>query len=232
MRIKTVEKIFFYFLILLFTEIAAEEYALINFGVIFGGAPSIEKTFNREMRIRLSSVEGLMATDYDLSSKIKRDADFENDPVLSPKLINSIRSYSADRSIVAWVKIDVLSIVPKRKAVVTAVAAGKLRVKLFLYSLYFGEYLYSSTIETTAEIKKGALFFRPAEKIIHITAQENRELSKEMVAKSIDEIEELVTAIVRSELLKSGTVMPSTVKKERAPSVSDMFNIPSAEFEE
>ena len=220
-----------YLLVFTMSSVSAEEYSLINFGVVSGGAPSIEKSFNRELQIRLTSIDGLMPTNYDLSQKLKKEADFDNNPVLSKKLVSSLRNNNEDRSIVVWIKIEKSRVVAKRRAVVTAIASGEFKIKLYVYSLYFGEYLYSSVITTNARINKGPLLFRPAEKIIHITASEQIELQNKMAAEAIDKVEVLLTAIVRSELLKSGSIAPPEVKKERAPSVSDMFNIPTAEFE-
>lgn len=212
--------------------IVAEDIQLINFGNLPGREPSIEKKFNQELGLRLATVQGMQTMDEDKSDNLKRRSDFVNRPTLTRKLIESLREAADEKSLLVWSEISHLSVTPKRKWIFGAEAFGEMTVKLYLYSLYFGEYIYSGELKSEASKAKSPVFFRNVEKITHIKPQERIELSEKMSNDILSQIEDLVISIARSELTKSGVLLPQEVKKERAPSVSDMFNIPSVEAPE
>lgn len=220
------------FLIFGVLNVVSEEIQIINFGNLAGRQPAIEKEFNHELEIRLSTVEGMYLMDRDKADLIKKRADFVNSPTLSKKLINSLRESADEKSLIVWCEIMDLSIKPKRKWGLGAEALGKMKVKLYMYSLYFGEYIYTGDIESQASKAKAPVFFRNVNKITHITSEERKELSDKMVVEILSKIENIVLSVSRSELIKTGVLLPEEVKKEKAPSVSDMFNIPSVEAPE
>ncbi len=219
-------------LIVLFINVGAEEIQLINFGNLKGRQPAVEKEFDHELGIRLSTIEGMNLMDKDKSDLLKKRSDFVNMPTLSQKLINSLRESAEEKSLLVWCEIKDLSIKPKRKWVLGAEAVGQMKVKLYMYSLYFGEYIFTGEISSQASKAKAPVFFRNVEKITHITSEERQVLSRKMASDILIKIEDLVISVTRSELIKTGILLPEEIKKEKAPSVSDMFNIPSVEAPE
>lgn len=211
---------------------AAEEIQLINFGTLLGRQPAIEKKFNYEMGIRLSTVEGMHLLDRDKTDLIKKRSDFENMPNLSKKLINSLRESSEEKALLVWCEIEDMQITPKRKWLLGAEAVGEMRIKLYMYSLYFGAYIFSGELKTQATKPKEPVFFRNVNKVTHITSQDRQELMDKMSFNILENIETLVISVSRSELIKTGVLLPEEIKREKAPSVSDMFNIPSVEAPE
>lgn len=223
----------FIFIVLIFVgNSIAEEIQLINFGTLFGRQPAIEKKFNYEMGIRLSTVEGMHLLDRDKTGLIKKRADFENMPNLSSKLISSLRESAEEKALLVWCEIEDLQINPKRKWLLGAEAFGEMSVKLYMYSLYFGDYIFSGELTAQANKPKEPVFFRNVNKITHITSQDREELMGKMSSDILKKIENLVISVSRSELIKTGVLLPEEIKKEKAPSVSDMFNIPSVEAPE
>lgn len=210
----------------------SEEIQLINFGNLEGRQPAVEKAFNYEMSIRLSTVEGMYLMDRDKTDMIKKRSDFVNEPTLSAKLINSLKESADEKALLVWCEIEDLSIKPKRKWGLGAEAYGEMKVKLYMYSLYFGAYIFTGTIESQASKAKPPVFLRSVEKITHITSEERKMLSDKMISDILSKIEDIVISVNRSELIKTGIMLPKEVKKEKAPSVSDMFNIPSVEAPE
>lgn len=209
-----------------------EDIQLINFGNLSGKEPSIEKKFNHEMNLRLATVQGMDLMDRDKTDYLKKKSDFENMPSLSRKLVNSLRESAEEKALLIWSDIEELSVVPKRKWLIGAEAAGTMKVRLCLYSLYFGEYIYTGELYASVSKAMAPVFFRSAEKVTHITPQIRSELIDILSSNILSQIEDLAISVARSELIKSGVLLPEEIKREKAPSVSDMFNIPSIEAPE
>lgn len=219
-------------IIFLTTVLWGQSIRIIIMGVVPGKAPEFEKEFEKLLRQEIVVIPKVSVADYNDTEYLKRKSDFFDAPVVSRRLVNTLRSISHDRLLVVWGEIEDFTIKPVRHLLLGAKAVGSLRFTLTMYSLSLKEYSYLGEFESKTNIPKPPVFFRNVEKVTHISASDRttliNELSRIAVAKSVD----IMTGVVQNLLVSEGiseSSSPEGVKLKKAPSVSDLFDIPSVE---
>ncbi len=221
-------------LIVLFnTLLFSQDIRIIFMGVVPGKVPEFEKEFEKLLRQEMVVIPKVSLTDYNDTEYLKRKSDFFDAPVVSRSLVQSLRSISHNKLLVVWGEIEEFNIKPTRHLVFGAKAVGSLRFTLTMYSLRFKDYSYLGEFESITSIVKPPVFFQNVDKVTHISASDRTDiiktLSKQTVVKSVD----IITSVIRNLLISEG-ITPSTsseggVKAQKAPSVSDLFDIPTVE---
>lgn len=222
-------KKYFLWLMLFHTLIIAQNINVVFMGIIPGGAPEFEKRFDDLLREQITVIDGIEIADYNDTEYLKKKTDFIESPVISRSFIKSLMQISNDRTLVVWGKISNYAIKPVRRWLIGAEAVGSVTISLTMYSLSFHEYAYLGEIKCRTSITKPPVFFRSVDKVTHITASDRTVIIEKLNKQAAEKSAVIINGIVRSQLVKSGILLPEKVKAKKVPSVSDLFDIPSVE---
>jgi hypothetical protein len=203
---------------------------LVFLGVLGNDAPAIEKSFDRRVRDALSVNPDYRVWDYLESQDFRRRIGFDEFPVVSRRLVESLRSFSNDSTVLAWVTIKKFSMNPRRKWVFGSEIVGGIVLTLGVYSLRFRDFAFIGDVVCGATKGKDPVFFYPLERGTHITAIDRSEITSRLIDEAAYRSADMISAVVRSEKNKAAKGLDTmNIEKNKEPSISDMFDIPSVE---
>lgn len=198
-------------------------------GIVPGGAPEFEKSFETDLRERLAVLSDVSLTDYNDIEYLKKKTDFLKSPVISRQFIETILYIADDNMLLVWGKVNDFSCKPVRKWLLGAEIVGTLSFSLELYSLNFKNYMYLGDIESSSSIRIPPVFFQKIEKSVHIDAQDRIQLFKMLEKDASERTISIINGFIRSIITKTGVDTDEDIKERELPSISDMFDIPSVE---
>ncbi len=207
----------------------AQDIQLVYMGIIPGGAPSFEKQFDKNIREQISVISGVEVADFDVTENLKRKTDFQNSPEVTRSFIEKLMMVSTGKTLVVWGKITHFNIKPVRRLLLGVEAVGTLTLSLTMYSTDFREYAYLGDVTCEARIPKPPVWFRNVEKVTHITAADRSTLSQKLQQETAGKSADIISGVIRNQLVKSGDLRMDEVKVKKVPSVSDLFDIPTVE---
>lgn len=207
----------------------AQNITIVYMGIVPGGAPEFEERFGDRFREQIAVIPGIDLADYHDTEYLKKKTDFYDSPVLSRSFIESLMQISNDKTIVVWGMVSDFSIKPVRRWLLGAEALGSLTLVLTMYSLGFHEYAFLGDVKCEASVPKPPPFFRSVDKVTHITASDRTDIITELQKQAADKSSDIISDMVRSQLMKSGVLPGGDVEKKKVPSVSDLFDIPTVE---
>lgn len=219
-------------LIVLFHSYAESGVQEIVFlGITGDGAPAIESTFELQLRKRLSTQSSLYLADYIVSQRYARSIKFDDYPVVSRVLVESIETFATDTTLFIWGTVKKCSITTMRKNFLKTAVKGVLEINLTIYSLDTKEYSYSGVI--FADVEEPAKFtpFADQKKRSHIDAIERQEVLQKCIDKAVSKTTAMINALVQ-EMAGEKTVVPENVEESKVPSIYDVFTVPSVKAPE
>ena len=216
-------------LLLFKSVILAQNISVIYMGLVPGGAPEFEERFDVRIREQITAIGGMKLGDFNDTEYFKNKTGFDESPVISRSFIESLMLISNDKTVVVWGKITDSSIKSVRRWIIGAEAVGSLTLCLTMYSLSFGEYAYLGDVTCKASIPKPLALFRNVDKVTHITASDRATIIKELQKQAAEKSADILSDVVRSQLMKSGELVQEGVTGKKVPSVSDLFDIPTVE---
>lgn len=219
----------FLWILFLHSFILAQNISIVYMGIVPGGAPEFEERFDSRLREQIAVIPGMNLADYNDTEYLKKKTDFVDSPVLSRSFIESLMLIASDKTVVVWGKVSDFSIKPVRRWLLGAEAVGSLTLVLTIYSLGFHEYAYLGDVTCKASVPKPPPFFRSVNKVTHITASDRAAIIKELQKQAAEKFSDIVSDVIRSQLMKSGVLLGQDIKTKKVPSVSDLFDIPTVE---
>ena len=209
--------------------VLAQNINIVYMGIVPGGAPEFEERFDDRVREQVAVIPGTDLVDYNDTEYLKKKTDFIDSPVLSRSFIESLMLVASDKTVVVWGKVSDFSIKPARCWLLGAEAVGSLTLVLTMYSLGFHEYAFLGDVTCRASVPKPPAFFRSVDKVTHITASDRAEIIKELQKQAAEKSTDILSDVIRSQLMKSGVLLGEDVKSKKVSSVSDLFYIPTIE---
>lgn len=206
------------------TEAGVQEVVFI--GITGEGAPAIEKTFETQLQKRLSTQSSLYLADCIVSQRYARQIKFNDFPVVSRELVESIEAFATDTTLFIWGSVKKCDVSTVRKNFLRTAIKGELELSLTVYSLDTREYSYSGVIY--ADVLHPGEFapFADVSSTSHIDAIQRQEVLQEC----IDEAVTKTTAMINALLSKKGgekRTLPTDVEENKVPSIYDVFSVPS-----
>ena len=208
----------------------AKDIDLIFIGISQGSAPAFEETLDRRIRENLSTLQEMHITDYLQTQSFRRKIRFDESPTVSRKLVESLKQYSSDSAVFVWGRIKNYMVAGKRMKVIRGFIRGEIVLTLNVYSLRYKNYAFSGDVQTSLEKPKGFIFFGNAEKEIIVSPSERKEMTDKLLDQAARKSASLIATIIQSERLHAAKEAENAgAKSYEAPSVSDMFDVPSVE---
>ena len=222
-------KQWFIWLLLFKSVILAQNITVVYMGLVPGGAPEFEERFDEQIRQQIAVIPGINLADFNDTEYLKNKTGFVSSPVISRSFIESLMLISNDKTVVVWGKVTDSSIKPVRRWLIGAEAVGSLTLCLTMYSLSFKEYAYLGDVKCKASVPKPLVLFRNVDKVTHITASDRATIIKELQKQAAEKSADILSDVIRSQLMKSGELVQESVTGKKVPSVSDLFDIPTVE---
>jgi hypothetical protein len=207
----------------------ATDVDMVFLGVLGDNAAAIDKTFDKRIRNALAVFPDAHLADYLVCQEFRRRINFDDFPTVSRRLVESLRQYSSDSTMFIWATLKSSTLKPVRSWIIKSDLVGELTVELNAYSLRFREYAFIGDIHATLRKPYGYIFFYPLEKGVHINAVDRQEVMSALLDDAAFKSAHLVTTLVKSEKTRAVFGTDSTMAQYKAPSISDMFNLPSVE---
>jgi|GEM_PF-1170783 hypothetical protein len=221
------------FLLLMMTApvaVSAKDIEVVLIGVTRGDSPAFEESFDKRLRENLSTMQDLSIADYPQSQLYRRKVHFDEFPVVSRKLIESLKLYCTDTTVFVWGAVKNCVLKGIRRYLLEGRVRGELAISLNVYSLRYKEYAFLGDIQTEAEKPKGFIVFGSAEEEIMISALDRKEITDRLLEQAALKCAGMIGSVIRSERLRAEKEGGSGgANKYEIPSVSDMFNMPSVE---
>jgi hypothetical protein len=205
----------------------AQEDEVLFGGLSEGGAPAIEKEFDRVLREDLAGTPHVRLVDYESARNLARRIDLSQSPSLSRALVQRVEQYIPDSTIIVWGRVREYSFGVKRRALFGSAATGRLSLTVNIYSLRFGAYAFAGDIASHAEVPKGWIGFSPADQIIHMTATDRIALTTQLIDDAARKCADMIASAASSQAAKVYSI--KAARKYVEPAVQDLFSQPSME---
>ncbi len=208
----------------------AKDLDVVFIGITEGSAPAFEETLDRQVRENLSAYQDIAVTDFAQTQSFRRKIRFDEYPVVSRKLVESLKQYTADSTIFVWGRVKNSSFTGMRRKAIRAVIRGEIALTLTIYSLRYKTYAFTGDVQADLEKNKGYVFFGDAEKEIMVSAADRTEMMNRLIDEAARKSASLIETVIRSERLHAAQAADvAGAKAYEVPSLSDMFNMPSVE---
>jgi hypothetical protein len=206
--------------------------SILFLGLSGDGAPAIERTFERTLRDKITTTPDLAIIGYDESQRYRRKLDLDQTSGIPENRLAELQEYLPDSAFAVWSQIKKLTVTPVRDHLIKALIKGELQTRLVVFNVSTGSFAYSGTITSTAEKRKEYILFSPIEQT-NVSATDRDEVINKLVVHAVTECANIIDSLHRSELQKT---RPAQAEAEspgnRAPSISDVFTVPSVEAAE
>lgn len=209
---------------------AQQSTDLVFLGLMGNDAPAIETNFDRRLRDALAVTPEYHLADYQASMEFRRRINFDENPVVSRRLVETLRQFTNDSTVFAWAVVRENTLKPVRQWLVRSAIEGDITLTLNVYSLRFRDYTFIGDVRATFTKPKDFIFFYPLERGTHVSALDRTEITAHLIDSASLRAATMISAVVRSELAKSAKLNDTTdISKRRESGISDMFNMPSVE---
>ncbi len=200
-------------------------------GITGEGAPAIEKTFETQLRKRLSTQSSLYLADCIVSQRYARQIRFNYFPVVSRELVESIEAFATDTTLFIWGTVKKCSVSKVRKNILRTEIKGELELSLTVYSLGNREYSYSGVIYAGVLHPGEFEPFVEVSSSSHIDAIERQEVLQECVDDAVTKTTAMINALVRK-MVGEKRVASTEEDDSKTPSIYDVFTVPSLKARE
>ncbi|HEX2958207.1 MAG TPA: hypothetical protein VHO70_15340 [Chitinispirillaceae bacterium] len=195
-------------------------------GITGDGAPAIEKTFETQLRKRLSTQSSLYLADCIVSQRYARMIKFDYFPVVSRELVESIETFASDTTLFVWGTVKKCNVSTVRKNLLRTVIKGELELSLTVYSLYNRGYSYSGVIYADALCPGEFDLFCGANNTSHIDALKRENVLLECIDNAVTKTTAMINVLVWKNAGEK-RVAPTEVEEKNIPSIYDVFTVPS-----
>ena len=212
----------------------AQQIHILFAGLPQKAKPTFTKRYDTYVREGLTTAEDASLVDYAETVRLADKIGLWNYPTVSQSLIESLESFSADSTLIVWARVEKYSVVPKRCCFFGARAVGNVSVIITMYSLNKARYMFTGVGTGNARVRLRPVWFRRVEEVSHIGADDLDKIAGEMSRQVADKTISIIKAVARSILAEGGEIYTATpeAQEEEAPSLYDVFEIPSAEAPE
>jgi hypothetical protein len=209
---------------------AQQNTDLVFLGLMGNDAPAIETNFDRRLRDALAVTPDYHLADYQASMEFRRRINFDENPVVSRRLVETLRQFTNDSTVFAWAVVRENTLKPVRQWLVRSAIEGDITLTLNVYSLRFRDYTFIGDVHATFTKPKDYIFFYPLERGTHVSALDRTEITAHLIDSASLRAATMISAVVRSEFAKSAKLNDTAdISKRRESGISDMFNMPSVE---
>jgi hypothetical protein len=225
------KKLIFISIFLIAGAVDAGIQEVVFIGISGDGAPSIEQTFEAQLRKRLSTQSSLYLADCIVSQRYARQIKFNYFPVVSRELVQSIETFATDTTLFVWGTVKKCNVSTVRKNFLKTAIKGELELSLTVYSLATREYSYSGVI--SADVLQPGEFapFADVSSTSHIDAVKRQEILQECIDEAVTKTTAMINALV-SKSTGEKSVVPAEVEENKVPSIYDVFTVPSLKARE
>jgi len=206
--------------------LAATPVHVLFLGPIPGGAPAFEQSYSRQLRAKLATTTSLSLVDQEQTNEFRKSVGFDAHPEITDPMIAYVDEYFAESTVVAWAQVRNYTIKGMRHFLVRAELHGEITIDLVMYSAAEKSYFFLGDIHASVTRPAGFIFFDPVDKmeINGVARSEVMDmLAGEAVEKSADMIGSITYAIL------SAQKKAAEESEETAPSIRDLFDMPSVE---
>jgi hypothetical protein len=192
-------------------------------------APSLEKPFERSLRENLTVLPNTNLVDYAETMRLKRRIKKYGLLELPHSSIDSIVLFVGDTTLFVWGTVERYTIQPVRRYIIGAAVEGTLTFRLRCYSLLVRKNIFIGNITVTKVKSKGFILFEKKDRRITISALERMELQDQLIREAAQKSTRAISAVLRSVTEQNKEYLAENVEKEKTPSLSDVFMVPSME---
>jgi len=208
----------------------ASNLDLVFLGVLGHETPAYENTFDKRIRDALSVNPEFRTADYLTSQELRRRAGTDDFPVVSRRMIESLRSFCSDSTIFVWVTIKSVTVKPVRVRLIQSDIIADATLTIDIYSMRYKDYTFIGDVHASSRIPAGFIFFYPVETGVHVSGADRELLMQKVADEAAFNANEMVTTIVKSEKAKiAAGIDTNEAAKMKAANISEMFRLPSVE---
>jgi hypothetical protein len=208
--------------ILPFSSLAKWNVAFI--GLSGNGAPSLEKGYENLLREKLLVESDLLAKDYLECQKFRRVIGFDDYAAVPINYLENLVRFADDSLLVVWGTVKNFQLNYQQKKLFSTEIKGELQIGLHIYSLFKKKFLYIGDVSAVIFKPKGIGFFKSKQPI---SAKDRSELITLLQSEAVANSCSTISAVIKAE--KPTNAIYSNEVTDKAPSISDVFSIPSAE---
>lgn len=200
-------------------------------GMTGDGAPAIEKTFETQLRKRLSTQSSLYLADCIVSQRYSRQIKFNYFPVVSRELVESIEAFATDTTLFIWGTVKKCNVHSVRKNILRTAIKGELELSLTVYSLDTREYCYSGVIYAGVLHPGEFAPFADVSSTTHIDALKRQDVLQECIDDAVTKTTAMINALVLKKVGEKRVVSKDETENQ-GPSIYDVFSVPSLKARE
>jgi hypothetical protein len=216
--------------------LSAKGIEVVVIGISQGGSPAFEETMDKKLREKLSNYQELFIADYPQTRFYRRKINFDESPVVSTKLLESLKQYCTDTTVFVWGEVKKCSMKGVRKNFIFGYIKGELTISLNIFSMRNKNFTFSGDVTAEFEKKKEMVFFGAAEDEIIPSTIDKTEIMGNLLDKCAQNSANLISTVIKSERLhaaKAGSANASVsdtanetkaVNKSSADSISASKN--------
>jgi hypothetical protein len=181
--------------------LSAKGIEVVVIGISQGGSPAFEETLDKKLREKLFNSQELFIDDYQQTRFYRRKINFDESPVVSTKLLESLKQYCTDTTVFVWGEVKKFSMKGVRRNFVFGYIKGELTISLNIYSMRNKNFTFSGDVTAEFEKKKEMIFFGAAEDEIMPSTIDKTEITENLLDKCAQNSAHLISTVIKSERL-------------------------------
>jgi hypothetical protein len=197
-------------------------------GIEKANAPVFGNRYDQGMRDRLNAAYDVTPIDWGETQRLAEKIGLTSYSQVSLALVHTLQRYVADSTLLVWGRVEKYSVEAKRRGIFRAHVVGTVSVALMLYSLSDQNYMFVGKAEASTDIKKPPAWFRKADEVTHISAEDRDKIADELARQTADKTTKVISAVVYG--LKARQSEETTTQTDTtagAPNIYDMLQVPS-----
>jgi|GEM_PF-5901389 len=198
-------------------------------GIAKEKSPLFGQRCEQTIRERLNAAIDVRPVDWAETERIAEKTGLLNFPNVSYSLVKSLQRFIPDSTLLVWGRIDNYTVEVKRRGIFRARVIGNALVVITLYNIQTDRYVFVGKAEAAADIRKPPAWFRRADLVTHISAQDRERIADTLSQKIAGRMCALISAVVRS--IDAQAQESAAVREGGAaePSIYEIFQIPPPE---
>ena len=211
-----------------FTVVSAQNHVLF-LGITEQGAPAYSRSFEQQLRAILDTMDAVKLMNHIETQRYREMTGFDRYTDVSQSMNGRPLKLLPDSVLIIWGTINSLEFRPIRKHLFGAAVSGELRAGISAYSPKKRSFLYNGTVASTVSVKKSPVFFSPVDKVTQLSAAERVTLTDSLIHLAVLSCSDVIRSVLENGGKISAETAAETDTQRNAPSISDVFTVPSVE---
>ena len=209
--------------------VSAAPFQVVYMGCFQGGAPAFERTFDALLREKISAEKEIVALDQAVAQRYAERINFGGYTTVSQSLIEKLRSMCTDSTVFIWGRIHKYSIQKESSGWFNAQLTGNMAITYNFYSLNDPLSAYTTALACSVSVQKGSIFTYPVDRFSPVSIHDRQSVVATLQEEAVLRSAELILKVVKREYMHSKSRLDTSIAQYKAPSFSDVFDVPSVE---